>query len=119
MRAGARRRRPRSGRDDMSRSDGDGVTAYFGVSQKRRVLAPTARLAALLSPRYLLWNALSAVGVGKLGLAMASSDGATLERAPGGDIVTTSLFNVTLLEESLWVGSLGRAGWPEVAHGFR
>ena len=43
---------------------------------------------------------------------MAASDGATLERAPGGDIVTTSLFNVTLLEESLWVGSLGRAGWP-------
>ena len=39
------------------------------------------------------------------------------ERAPGGDIVTTSLFNVTLLEESLWVGSLGHDGlracaWP-------
>jgi len=48
---------------------------------------------------------------------MAASDGPTPERAPGGDIVTTSLFNVTLLEESLWVGSLGHDGlracaWP-------
>ena len=48
---------------------------------------------------------------------MAGSDAKPPERAPGGDIVTTSLFNVTLLEESLWVGSLGHDGlracaWP-------
>ena len=49
---------------------------------------------------------------------MAASDGTAPERAPGGDIVTTSLFNVTLLEESLWVGSLGRAGRQKVARAF-
>ena len=51
-------------------------------------------------------------------MAMSASDGATPERAPGGDIVTTSLFNVTLLEESLWVGSLGHAGRQEGRTGF-
>lgn len=47
----------------------------------------------------------------------AAESGDSERHLPGGDILVTSDFNVTLLEERLWVGSVGRDGlqscaWP-------